>query len=75
MKPKSSQNKLYLLKLKLKYYEDKLARGMIGYGGVRHESAVSEIKHDKVMVLSAMVDELKEEIRKLEEELKEKQKE
>ena len=58
--------KLEELKKKLAYYEEKLAREMIGYGGVRHESAVSEIKHDKVMVLRAMVTQLKEEIQKLE---------
>lgn len=58
-------HKLYLLKLKLKYYEDKLSHEMIGYRGVVHESAVSEIKHSKVMVYRAMVDSLKEEIKKL----------
>ena len=58
--------KLKALKQKLAHYEEKLARAMIGYGGVRHESAVSEIKHDKVMVLRAMVEGLKEEIGKLE---------
>jgi hypothetical protein len=40
---------------------------MIGYRGVIHESAASEIKHDKVMVFRAMVESLKEEIKKLEE--------
>ena len=50
----------------LKEYEDKLAREMLGYRGVIHESAVSELKHDKVMVLKAMVADLKEEIAKLE---------
>ena len=59
-------NKLDHLKEKLKYYEDKLVKEMIGYRGVIHESAASEIKHDKVMVLRAMVDGLKEEIRNLE---------
>ena len=59
-------NKLNYLKEKLKYYEDKLAKEMIGYRGVIHESAASEIKHDKVMVLRAMADGLKEEIRNLE---------
>lgn len=58
--------KLTALKEKLKVYEEKLARAMIGYRGVIHESAVSEIKHDKVMVLRAMVRDLKEEIEKLE---------
>lgn len=58
--------KLIELNKKLEYYENKLAREMIGYRGVVHESAASEIKHDKVMVLKAMVQGLKEEIAKLE---------
>jgi len=58
--------KIKELKEKLAYYEEKLAKEMIGYGGVRHESAVSEIKHDKVMVLRAMVNGIKEEIHNLE---------
>jgi len=61
--------KLKELKEKLINYQEKLAQAMIGYGGVRHESAVSEIKHSKVMVLSAMVDGLKEEISLLEKEI------
>ncbi len=63
--------KLQELMEKLKSYEEKLAQAMIGYGGVRHESAVSEIKHSKVMVLRAMVDGLKEEIANLEKEIAE----
>lgn len=59
--------KLDELKEKLVKYEERLAQEMIGYRGVRHESAASEIKHDKVMVLRAMVESLKEEIKKLEE--------
>ncbi len=58
--------KLIELTKELKLYEDKLARAMLGYRGVIHESAVSELKHDKVMVLKAMVLGLKEEIAKLE---------
>ena len=58
--------KLRELNEKLEYYENKLAREMIGYRGVVHESSASEIKHDKVMVLKAMVQGLKEEIAKLE---------
>lgn len=58
--------KLFELKEKLKKYQEDLARAMIGYGGVRHESAVSEIKHNKVMVLRAIIEELKEEIAVLE---------
>lgn len=60
------ETKLKELKQKLSYYEEKLAREMIGYRGVVHESAASEVKHDKVMVLRAMVDSLKEEIVALE---------
>jgi len=58
--------KLKELNKKLEYYEDKLAREMIGYRGVIHESSASEIKHDTVMVLRAMVSGLKDEIAKLE---------
>ena len=58
--------KLKMLNEKLKYYEEKLSREMIGYRGVVHESAASEIKHDTVMVLKAMIADLKEEIAKLE---------
>ena len=61
-----NKEKLEELREKLKDYEDKLAREMIGYRGVIHESAVSEIKHSKVMVLRAMVRGLKEEIAQLE---------
>lgn len=64
------KQKLKDLKVKLLQYQEKLAQSLIGYGGVRHESAVSEIKHNKVMVLRAMVDELKEEITILEQEIK-----
>lgn len=63
---KSKNDKIYLLKLKLKYYEDKLTKEMIGYRGVIHESAVSEIKHSKVMVYRAMVEALRDELKKLE---------
>lgn len=62
----SKQEKIASLKEKLKIYEDKLAREMIGYGGVKHESAASEIKHDKVMVLKDFVHNLKVEIMNLE---------
>ncbi|KKQ24390.1 MAG: hypothetical protein US39_C0016G0003 [Microgenomates group bacterium GW2011_GWC1_37_12b] len=65
MSTEDLQNKFYLLNLKLKYYEDKLTKEMVGYRGVIHESAVSEIKHSKVMVYQAMVESLKEEIEKL----------
>ena len=59
------KEKLKNLAEKLIYYQEKLAKEMIGYRGVRHESAASEIKHDKVMVLRAMVDQIKEEIKNL----------
>lgn len=60
------KDKLEHLKERLKDYEKKLAREMLGYRGVIHESAASEIKHDRVMVLKAMVAALKKEIAKLE---------
>ncbi len=47
-------------------YEAKLARKMKGYRGVIHESASSEMRHQEVMVLKAMVADLKKEIAKLE---------
>ncbi len=59
------EKKLKELKEKLASYEEKLAKEMIGYRGVIHESAVSEIKHDKVMVLRAIIASLKEEIQKI----------
>ena len=62
----TKKEKISELKLKLKDYEERLARAMIGYRGVTHESAVSEIKHTKVVVLRAMVDGLKVEIHNLE---------
>jgi len=60
------EQKLISLKVKLKIYEDKLAQAMIGYGGVKHESAASDIKHDKVMVLRDFIRNLKAEIQALE---------
>lgn len=62
----NKEKKLKELNRKLNHYEEKLARAMLGYRGVVHESAASEIKHDEVMVLRAMVTTLKEEIAKLE---------
>ena len=59
--------KLKSLNAKLTHYEDRLKEEMKGYRGVIHESAISEIKHDKVMVLRAMVTAIKEEIEKLKE--------
>jgi len=60
------KEKIEELKEELKDYENKLARAMLGYRGVIHESAVSELKHSKVMVLRAMIRGLKEEIAQLE---------
>ena len=61
-----SLEKLKQLKEKLAYYESKLAFKMKRYRGVIHESASSEMKHQEVMVLRAMVASLKDEIRQLE---------
>lgn len=60
-----TENKIRGLKEKLAYYEGKLAFKMKRYRGVIHESAASEMKHQEVMVLRAMVDGLKKEIRAL----------
>lgn len=64
---KSKLEKIKALKEKLASYEEKLAYQMKGYRGVIHESAVSEVKHSTVMVLRDIVQNLKEEIKKLEE--------
>lgn len=61
-----SKLKLKELKEKLAYYEGKLAFKMKRYRGVIHESASSEMKHQEVMVLRAMVADLKREIAQLE---------
>ncbi|MDO8451291.1 MAG: hypothetical protein Q7S76_00295 [bacterium] len=60
------EKKLQELKEKLLTYESKLAFRMKRYRGVIHESAASEMKHQEVMVLRAMVDGLKKEIALLE---------
>lgn len=62
----TKEEKIKELKGKLAKYEEKLAWEMKGYRGVIHESAASEIKHDKVMVLRAMVASIKEELKGLE---------
>lgn len=62
------EEKLKELKGKLAKYEEKLAFKMKTYRGVIHESALSELKHSEVMVLRAMVDDLKKEIFLLEHE-------
>ena len=60
------KNKIKELKEKLIIYEEKLKEEMKGYRGVIHESAWSENKHNKVMVLKDMVQSLKQEIKNLE---------
>lgn len=67
--PPTKEEKLKELKEKLASYEEKLRFEMKGYRGVIHESAASEIKHDKVMVLRAIVSSMQEEVRALEKEL------
>lgn len=62
----SDQEKLKQLKERLAYYEGKLAFKMKRYRGIIHESAMSEMKHQEVMVLRAMVADLKKEIAELE---------
>ncbi len=58
--------KLKELRERLGYYQDKLNWKMKRYRGVIHESAASEMKHQEVMVLRAMIDGLKKEIVALE---------
>jgi len=60
------KEKLEELKKELAMYEEKLRQKMLGYRGVVHESAASEIRHSDVMVLKAMVRNLKLEIEQLE---------
>lgn len=62
----TDEGKLKNLKEKLVYYEGKLAFKMKRYRGVIHESAASEMKHQEVMVLRAMVADLQKEIKMLE---------
>lgn len=57
-----SQQKLEELKAKLAHYEDILAHKMKRYRGVIHESGLSEMRHNEVMVLRAIVADLKREI-------------
>lgn len=62
----SHEEKLKNLRERLAYYEGKLAFKMKRYRGVIHESAASEMKHQEVMVLKAMVADLTREIQTLE---------
>ncbi|MBI5621218.1 hypothetical protein HY949_05610 [Candidatus Gottesmanbacteria bacterium] len=59
-------DKLTLLKAKLLQYETKLAGKMKRYRGVIHESGLSEMRHNEVMVLRAIISDLKKEIQALE---------
>lgn len=59
------EEKRKALKERLAYYEAKLGFKMKRYRGVIHESAASEMKHQEVMVLRAMVDGLRKEIEAL----------
>lgn len=62
----STEEKRSVLKIKLAYYETKLAGKMKRYRGVVHESGLSEMRHNEVMVLRAIVTDLKREIQILE---------
>lgn len=62
----ATELKLHQLKEKLAGYEQKLASKMKRYRGVIHESGVSEMRHNEVMILRAMVADLKREIQTLE---------
>lgn len=53
------------LQEKLARYESKLAQKMKRYRGVIHESGLSEMRHNDVMVLRAIVADLKREIQDL----------
>jgi hypothetical protein len=61
----SPAQKLLVLKEKLNRYEAKLAAKMKRYRGVVHESGLSEMRHNDVMVLRAIVTDLKREIGRL----------
>ena len=63
------EKKLAECQEKLTKYEEKLAFKMKFYRGVIHESASSELKHAEVMVLRAMVDDLKKSVATLTKEL------
>lgn len=62
----NKNEKIKKIKEILAKYEEKLAIKMKTYRGVIHESALSELKHSEVMVLRAMIDDLKREIYNLE---------
>lgn len=62
----ATELKLQQLKEKLAGYEQKLASKMKRYRGVIHESGLSEMRHNEVMILRAMVTDVKREIQTLE---------
>ncbi|MBI2617299.1 hypothetical protein HYW55_04150 [Candidatus Gottesmanbacteria bacterium] len=62
---KDKEEKLRKLQEKLSFFEGKLKMKMRRYRGVVHESASSEMKHQEVMVLKAMVTGLQKEIQDL----------
>lgn len=62
----ATELKLHQLKEKLAGYEQKLASKMKRYRGIIHESGLSEMRHNEVMILRAMVADLKREIQTLE---------
>lgn len=62
----NKSEKIKQLKEELGKYQAKLAFKMKTYRGVIHESALSELKHSEVMVLYAMIDNLKKEIENME---------
>lgn len=66
MEAMMKEEKILTVKQKLQEYEQKLAKKMKGYRGVIHESASSEMRHQEVMVLRAMVDGLRKELYDLE---------
>lgn len=61
-----TRQKIDDLRQKLSFYESKLAGKMKRYRGVVHESGLSEMRHNEVMVLRAIVTDLKREIHTLE---------
>jgi len=66
--------KLKQLKIDKDRYVNELAHEMKTYRGVIHESASSELKHSKVMVLKDMVRSITQEVEDLEISIKEKEK-
>lgn len=63
--------KIEQLKKDKERYEKQLAHEMLTYRGVIHESAQSELKHSKVMVLNDMVRSITKEIADMEQAIKE----